>query len=407
MNAIALVPGLWLSALGAQPVPASGPAEVPPVVIGQEAPELTLKKLLQAPQGASTTLAGLRGRAVVLEFWGTWCAPCVAAFPHINGLVEAMKGEPIVFIAITEESEEKVAPFLKERELSAWVGLDRASTTTRAYHVKAYPTTVLIDRAGVVRARTHPLAVDAPMLGRLIRGEPMGPSPEAADAQVQPPAAAGATALPAGTIDLNTAHYLVWVGPPTPGIGNPASGDRHMRTPRTSLASVLPHCYGLSGHRVFFEGIDGGTELGYEVRLPPAHPRTAKEVLREALESAMGLRTRREQRELDVVVLRRLGDRDGPKAGDDGPGQAMWLDTFIEAENTGLDMLTTWVEQRLGKPVIDETGLRGTYTYSVRIKEQTAPAIRAAIEPLGLAIAEEKRALEIIVVTPANAFPGR
>src|SRR5438552_1466601 len=91
--------------------------------LGAPAPELGLEKLLQAPAGTKTDWASLRGQVVVLEFWATWCAPCIAAMPHLNDLAEKFKDRRLQVIAITDESESFVAPFLQRRVIKGWVGL--------------------------------------------------------------------------------------------------------------------------------------------------------------------------------------------------------------------------------------------------------------------------------------------
>ena len=70
---IILVAGLFgTAALGAHPIK------------GTTAPSLETLKLLQAPLGARADWASLKGKVVVLEFWATWCSPCVASLPHLN-----------------------------------------------------------------------------------------------------------------------------------------------------------------------------------------------------------------------------------------------------------------------------------------------------------------------------------
>ena len=85
----------------------------------------------------------LRGKVVVLEFWATWCGPCVAAMPHMNGLADRYKGK-VQFIEITDEGRETVAPFLAKRPMSGWVGLDTDRSVFDAYCVKGIPMTVLV-----------------------------------------------------------------------------------------------------------------------------------------------------------------------------------------------------------------------------------------------------------------------
>src|SRR5260370_24026849 len=69
---------------------------------GKPAPPLTLDQVLQAPAGTAVTWEGLRGTAIVLEFWATWCSGCRAQISHLNHLAENFKHRPVRFISITD-----------------------------------------------------------------------------------------------------------------------------------------------------------------------------------------------------------------------------------------------------------------------------------------------------------------
>src|SRR3989442_15427936 len=71
--------------------------EQPPTA-GNKAPAIKLEKLLQAPPGASTDWGRLKGKVVVIEFWATWCGPCISEIPHLNQLADQLSNEPIVFV---------------------------------------------------------------------------------------------------------------------------------------------------------------------------------------------------------------------------------------------------------------------------------------------------------------------
>src|SRR6185503_11931309 len=109
-------------------------AEAAPQV-GKPAPELGLEQVLQAPAGTEASWEKLKGKVVVLEFWATWCAPCIAAIPHLNELADHFKGKPVQFIAITDEQNKVIEAFLKKRAMRAWIGLDTDKSMFKAYSI--------------------------------------------------------------------------------------------------------------------------------------------------------------------------------------------------------------------------------------------------------------------------------
>src|SRR4051794_18336148 len=88
------------------------------------APPLSVEQLLNAPDGASAEWSRLKGKIVVVEFWATWCAPCIASIPHLNELAERFKDKEVVFISLTDEPRTTVEPFLKRKPIKGWVALD-------------------------------------------------------------------------------------------------------------------------------------------------------------------------------------------------------------------------------------------------------------------------------------------
>lgn len=89
-----------------------------PPTRGKAAPPLRLTKLIQALPSAHADWNPLRGKVVVLECWGTWCAPCIASIPHLNQLVAAVKPEKVRFIFIDDEDPKTILSFLEKKPIS-------------------------------------------------------------------------------------------------------------------------------------------------------------------------------------------------------------------------------------------------------------------------------------------------
>src|SRR5687767_30764 len=79
---------------------------------------------LKAPDGASFDIAARKGRVVVVNFWATWCEPCIAELPSLAALREKMKDRPVDVVAVNYgESLEKVSAYLAKQNLAAPVAI--------------------------------------------------------------------------------------------------------------------------------------------------------------------------------------------------------------------------------------------------------------------------------------------
>lgn len=102
--------------------------------------------------GKDVDLRGLAGRVVVVNFWATWCEPCIAEMPSLQRLRERLRGKPLEVLAVNyAESPEKVKAFLRKSRIDLPVLLDPSKEAADAWNAKGLPMTFVVDRAGKVR----------------------------------------------------------------------------------------------------------------------------------------------------------------------------------------------------------------------------------------------------------------
>jgi thiol-disulfide isomerase/thioredoxin len=118
---------------------------------GKAPPELQVKDWMNTG-GKDLKLADLRGKVVVLDFWGVWCGPCRAAMPHLKELYEKHKGDGLEVIGVhTKNQGEKMADYVTKEAIPWPVAVDTEGATVKAFRVDSYPDYYVIDRSGKLR----------------------------------------------------------------------------------------------------------------------------------------------------------------------------------------------------------------------------------------------------------------
>lgn len=121
-----------------------------PTAVGNAAPDFVLADL----DGEPVRLADLRGRPVVVNFWASWCGPCVEEFPMLRDAASRYAGEGLAIVGIVYEDRSEAARAFMERSGATWTAaMDPGGRVAAAYGILAPPETFFIGRDGTIAAR--------------------------------------------------------------------------------------------------------------------------------------------------------------------------------------------------------------------------------------------------------------
>ena len=136
--------------------------------VGNRAPDFTLQDIY----GKEVSLSNFKGKIVIINFWATWCSPCVAEMPDFQEIYNTWPRDQLVILAIHVNqylSAETAKNFVEGQQLKFPALLDTAGTTASAYHIGAVPKTFFIDKYGIVKKSPPAGALDKASIEEILK----------------------------------------------------------------------------------------------------------------------------------------------------------------------------------------------------------------------------------------------
>jgi uncharacterized protein (TIGR03435 family) len=365
--------------------------------VGQSAPALRLGNLVQG-QLAS----GSQRMPTVLEFWATWCGPCVANIPHLNELVRQFEGRGVQFVSVTAEDAGTVQEFLKKHPILGVVGLDPEKTVIKAYSA-GIPSAVLIDRHNRVVRKVHPARITSATVEALLSDRPVD-IPVIRDDML--PAQHGGPFTESEN-DASSVVRLSIAPADQPGglavVRDPGTNiDYHLKSTGTNLTDLISFAYAIPAERVLISRYLLGGYYAVDAWVPADSDESSLRVMLQiALKTAAQYDAKLTNKELDVLVLRGL------------PGKLQKATATLPSGKcekglcTGnglrIDAFLGQLQKISGKPVVSDYPSAGNYQWQLRWDTTAAGALeRALSDQLGLQLVSERRRLVLLHIEPST-----
>jgi len=142
-----------------------------PLKVGDKPPKLDFKRLKNGSTDEPLTWKRLKNQVVIIDFWATWCPPCIKSFPHLNALSKEFADKPVTFLSITYEPPNMLKPFLEKYKLDTIIGIDSDFTMFKSYGAWGIPMIVMVNQKGRIASVIHPNYLTNELIHEVLAGK--------------------------------------------------------------------------------------------------------------------------------------------------------------------------------------------------------------------------------------------
>jgi uncharacterized protein (TIGR03435 family) len=366
---------------------------------GAEAPVLRVTKWLQAPAGFDAQWSRLRGKVVVLDFWATWCAPCVRSIPHLNQLANEFRGQDVVFLAVTDDDEERLKAFLPKHPIDAIIGIDTEDRSFKAFALNYFGTTVLVGKDGNIIGTTDTENLTADVLKDALAGKsPALPQTQSNQSDVDWDK--NSIEWQDGIVPL---MYAI-IKPIKPNGGAERAGSDRITADGVGLLELVELAYKTDPFHVDWQMPRDNQAYRAAFRVPEGRKEYLLPYMQQTLADFFGIEARWEDRERDVYILRHMQRYPVlPESRSEKEQVLAWHGKITLRRQPVSALCKILANIVLDAIVVDEVGMTGNYDFDLSYQHGNPELTTQGLRELGFEVVKERRNVPILVVTPERA----
>lgn len=370
-------------------------------VLDKTIPDYTFRKVLNSEE-ESISLRDLRGKVVILEFWATWCGPCIPAMRKLDSLQVEFRDE-VEVITISSEDEGRLKKFIETTGTKLRVVSD--SLHEASFNYQIVPHAIIIDQEGIVRAITNPKNITRDVLARFIREDLI--SLKVKDDFARDPELEIATiALEENTgyrIELRSYDQDQRGGfKPSKTIDGSVNGIEIWNSPIPRLYQTLFDV--ASPNRIVFLDSLSYADFPYEKEFKyNMDIEVSKELEREwrqlgiqFLNKHLDVNARMNTRPMPCFVLKDVAGTMQPST--EKEDQYTFMGPILKAKKIGMSRLTEYLENFTELPVVNLTNLEETYDIELNWQLQEPSTLFSELEKYGLKMERSEEELPVEVM---------
>jgi len=367
-------------------------------LLDTQAPDIQFEKILNFNQ-TSARLAEHKGKAVLIDFWATWCAPCLKAFKHLEELQQAFPND-LQVITVSTDSEKRLEQFLKSFKTSLPIVVDEQRKIGEVFPHRTIPHSVLIDKNGIIRVIASPEMITEAVIQKVLQEELVGLAEKKENLTFNPDEPLSGT---------HNVLFQITLTPYQQGIPSMSTAFVNGRMMMTNLGlrTFYEIAHGFPVYtRTLFEvenpkKYDWSKETAYclEIIAPDKTKADVLQIMTDYLHQNFALKSKIEKRQVKVKVLRRTSHQLLiPAAEPDAEPAFSYSGNGLKANNVPINALSDFLESELHQPVLEETGLSGKYNLDVPFYNEDPKRIYDELKKIGFELIDAEREIDMLIL---------
>lgn len=371
---------------------------------GDQFPNIPINQIINAPVKHVNLNESKDKKFYILNFWGTWCSPCIPEMDELTKLQKA-NANKIQVVAISDDDPLKLQKYLKNKPTSIWLSTDTSYLLYTLFNLASVSQCAIVnaDKQIVAVMKTH--SITQGLLDSLYAGKKIVSN---ANVKEKPANTSADIFAVDSTLASSFTVRSYMVGQQSMGKrygGKSVFSKRRRSFINTGLITIYKDAYNIvSSNQIIYE-VDEKKLDNYEDRnnlycvdilVKPEEKDSLNAILQRKLNAVLPVKARIEYKTIPVYVLTDNGFKQPLSTKETSYG---FSGRGYEGEGvTIVDFANDYLSNELSLPVVDETNLKGKFDIKTAIEMRTQANVIKSIEALGLKIEKQERKMRMMVL---------